>query len=64
MNLRPRVCTQKLLNQKKTELEIKRQHIIDGLLLRSQANWHENGEKYTEYFCKLEKKILYQQEYF
>jgi hypothetical protein len=38
MNLRPRVCTQILLNQKKTELEIKRQHIIDGLLLRSRAN--------------------------
>ena len=64
MNLRPRDCTHILLNQKKTELEIKRQHIIDGLLLRSQANWHENGEKYTEYFCKLEKKILYQQDYF
>ena len=56
MNLRPRDCTQILLNQKKTELEIKRQHIIDGLLLRSRANWHENGEKCTEYFCKLEKK--------
>jgi hypothetical protein len=64
MNLRPHDCTQKLLNQKKTELEIKRQHIIDGLLLRSRANWHENGEKCTEYFCKLEKKILYQQDYF
>jgi hypothetical protein len=64
MYLRPHDCTQILLNQKKTELEIKIQHIIDGLLLRSQANWHENGEKYTEYFCKLEKKILYQQDYF
>ena len=52
MNLLPHDCTQKLLNQKKTELEIKRQHIIDGLLLRSRANWHENGEKCTEYFCK------------
>jgi hypothetical protein len=56
MNLQPRDCTQILLNQKKTELEIKRQHIIDGLLLCSQANWHENGEKCTEYFCKLEQK--------
>jgi hypothetical protein len=64
MNLQPRDCTQILLNQKKTELEIKRQHIIDGLLLRSRANWDENGEKCTEYFCKLEKKILYQQDYF
>ena len=56
MNLQPRDCTQILLNQKKTELEIKRQHIIDGLLLCSQANWHENGEKCSEYVCKLEKK--------
>jgi hypothetical protein len=56
MNLRPRDCTQILLNQKKTELEIKRQHIIDGSLLRSLANWHENGGKCTEYFCKLQKK--------
>ena len=45
MNLQPRDCTQILLNQKKTELEIKRQHIIDGLLLRSRANWDENGKK-------------------
>jgi hypothetical protein len=58
MNLRPRDCTHILLNQKKTELEIKRQHIIDGLLLRSQANWHEKGETCTEYSCKIEKKTL------
>ena len=30
----------------------------EGLLLRSRANWHENGEKCTEYFCKLEKKAF------
>jgi hypothetical protein len=33
-----------ILVQKEFLLEIKRQHIIDGLLLRFQANWHENGE--------------------
>jgi hypothetical protein len=31
---------------------------IEGILLRSPDNWHENGEKCPEYFCKLEKKIL------
>jgi hypothetical protein len=46
------------LNQKKGELENRRQDIVDGLLLRSQANWHENGERCSEYFCKLEKKSL------
>jgi hypothetical protein len=30
--------------------------IVEGLLHRSQANWHENGERCSEYFCKLEKK--------
>ena len=56
MNLNPNVDTQFHLNQKKAELENKRQKVIDGLLLRSRANWHENGERCTEYFCKLEKK--------
>ena len=46
------------LNQKKGELENRRQDIVDGLLLRSQANWHENGERCSEYFCKLEKMSL------
>jgi hypothetical protein len=26
------------------------------MLLRSKANWHGNGEKCSQYFCKLEKK--------
>jgi hypothetical protein len=58
MNLRPRDCTQILLNQKKTELEIKRQHIIDGLLLRSLANWHENGENVLNIFVNYKKNPL------
>lgn len=45
-----------LLNDKKLELETIRGKMVDGLILRSRANWHENGEKCSEYFCKLEKK--------
>lgn len=33
--------------------------ILDGIILghflRSRVNWYENGEKCTEYFCKLQK---------
>jgi hypothetical protein len=41
------------LNQKKGELENRRQDIVGGLLLRSRANWHEvagNGKKVLEKF--------------
>jgi hypothetical protein len=41
------------------ELENRKQDIVEGLLLRSRANWPENGERIficSEYFCKLEKK--------
>ena len=55
MNLNPTEFIQPSLNQKKRELENRRQDIVEGLLLRSQANWHENGESCSEYFCKLEK---------
>ena len=64
MNLNPTEFIQASLNQKKGELENRRQDIVEGLLLRSQANWHENGERCSEYFCKLEKKVLYQQNHF
>jgi hypothetical protein len=43
-------------NLQKGELENQRQDIVEGFLLRSWANWHENGERCSEYFCKLEKK--------
>ena len=56
MNSRPDDQTLSSLNNKKAELESNREHLIEGLILRSKANWHENGEKCTEYFCKLEKK--------
>jgi hypothetical protein len=48
-----------LHENKKLELGNKRQQKIEGLLLRSRANWHENGEKCSEYFCKLEKNSIY-----
>jgi hypothetical protein len=44
MNLNPTEFIQSSLNQKKGELENWRQDIVKGLLLRSQTNWHENGE--------------------
>ena len=50
MNSSPNDVTRASLVHKKLELGNKRQQ-------RSQANWHENGEKCSEYFCKLEKKI-------
>jgi hypothetical protein len=56
MNLNPTEFIQPSLNQKKTELENRRQDIVEGFLLRSQANWHENGESCSEYLCKLEKQ--------
>ena len=56
MNLNPTEFIQASLNQKKGELENQRQDIVEGLLLQSRANWHENGERCSEYFCKLEKK--------
>jgi hypothetical protein len=52
MNLNPTEFIQASLNQKKGELENQRQDIVEGLLLRSRANWHENGERCSEYFCK------------
>ena len=46
------------LNKKKLELEIQRQNLVEGIVLRSHANWHESGERCTEIFCKLEKKAF------
>ena len=55
MNSAPRELIQSSLNNKK-EFERKREEKVEGILLRSKANWHENGEKCSQYFCKLEKK--------
>lgn len=56
MNMTPNDLILKSLQDKKIELENARMQKIEGLLLRSRANWHENGEKCSQYFCKLEKK--------
>ena len=48
MNLNPTEFIQASLNQKKGELENQRQDIVEGFLLRSWANWHENGERCSE----------------
>ena len=56
MNLNPNERVNSSLIKKKMELENTRQNLVEGIILRSRANWHENGEKCTEYFCKLEKK--------
>ena len=56
MNSAPSELIQLSLNNKKIEFERKREEKVEGILLRSKANWHENGEKCSQYFCKLEKK--------
>ena len=45
-----------LLIAKKAELEELRKQKIKGSIIRSKANWIENGEKPTKYFCNLEKR--------
>ena len=39
----------------KKELDVIYNHITDGIILRSRARWHEEGEKSTNYFFSLEK---------
>jgi hypothetical protein len=56
MNSAPSELIQSSLNNKKIEFERKREEKVEGILLRSKANWHENGEKCSQYFYKLEKK--------
>ena len=58
VNLNPSEIDVTSLNQKKCELEKRRQTLVEGLILRSRVNWHENGERCTNYFCKLEKKAF------
>ena len=45
----------KILEDKKTELEALRQKAIIGSVIRSRAEWINEGEKPTKYFCSLEK---------
>ena len=44
------------LECKKKELEAYRKNIMDGVIIRSRAQWIKEGEKVTKYFCNLEKR--------
>ena len=45
----------KFLDSKKVELEMVRQKAITGSAIRARAQWINEGEKPTRYFCSLEK---------
>ena len=36
-----------------------RKNIMEGVIIRSRAQWIKEGGKVTKYFCNLEKKALY-----
>lgn len=40
----------------KEELEVHRKPYIDGLIIRSKTQWHEEGERSSKYFLSLEKR--------
>ena len=44
------------LDKVKEELENLRKPYIEGLIVRSRAQWHEEGEKSSKYFLSLEKR--------
>ena len=44
------------LENLKGDLEIMRSKKIEGLIIRSKAQWISHGEKATRYFCNLEKR--------
>ena len=45
-----------MLEEHKIKLEAIRKEVLNGIMLRSKANWIEYGEKPTKYFCSLEKR--------
>ena len=45
----------KALDSKKVELEMVRQKALTGSAIRARAQWINEGEKPTSYFCSLEK---------
>ena len=44
------------LEEKKMRLQELREHKLKGLILRSKLNWLQQGEKPSNYFCKLESR--------
>ena len=45
-----------LLHKATEELETHRKPYIEGLIVRSRTQWHEEGEKSSKYFLSLEKR--------
>ena len=45
-----------LLEKTKNEFEKHRKQHIDGLIVRSRTQWHEDGEKSSKYFLSLENR--------
>ena len=41
---------------RKKELETYRKNIMEGVIIRSRAQWIKEGKKVTKYFCNLEKR--------
>ena len=44
------------LTENKEKLEFLRKEKLNGVLVRSRANWLKNGEKPSKYLCSLERK--------
>ena len=42
----------------KESLEQLRKHKVEGIIIRSRAKWHEEGERSTSYFLNLEKRMF------
>ena len=47
-----------LLSKAQEDLESHRKPYINGLIIRSRTQWHEEGEKSTKYFLSLEKRNI------
>ena len=45
-----------ILEDLNNNLEKHRRYQMEGLIIRTEANWIENGEKPSKYFCSLEKR--------
>ena len=61
MNVSPSNETRLTLKQKQLELELKREKIVGGIILRSRAKWLGSSEKCSKYFCQLEKKEFHEE---
>ena len=44
------------IDEKRTDLESLRREKLQGIMVRSKAQWVEEGEKPTRYFCNLESR--------